>query len=158
MSEGGRKKVNNEEGIVKSEWKEFQLGDVVDIFDGPHATPIKTKKGSIFLGISNLVNGRIDLVNVEYLSVDDYHKWTRRVEPRENDIVFSYETKLGDAALVPRGLRFCLGRRMGLLRSRNNLIDPKFLLALPVSVCNIKIPYPDRRSEIGLPYESVPCS
>jgi hypothetical protein len=32
------------------------------------------------------------------------------------------------------------------------------IMALPVSVCNIKIPYPDRRSEIGLPYESVPCS
>ena len=127
MTEGGKKKVNSEKGIARSEWKEFQLGDVVDIFDGPHATPKKTMTGDIFLGISNLINGRIDLAGAEYLSADDYRKWTRRVEPRENDIVFSYETKLGDAALIPSGLRFCLGRRMGLLRARNNLVDPRFL-------------------------------
>jgi type I restriction enzyme, S subunit len=120
MTEDNKKKVNSEDGITKSAWKEFQPGDVVDIFDGPHTTPKKTLTGDIFLGISNLINGRIDLTGVEYLSADDYRKWTRRVEPCENDIVFSYETKLGDAALIPSGLRFCLGRRMGLLRAWYN--------------------------------------
>ncbi|MGH7427604.1 MAG: restriction endonuclease subunit S [Candidatus Methylomirabilaceae bacterium] len=44
------------------------------------------------------------------------------------DVVFSYETRLGEAALIPPGLRCCLGRRMGLLRTRPAQADPQFLL------------------------------
>src|SRR5690242_14973040 len=93
--------------------REFALGELVDIFDGPHATPPKTNNGPIFLGISNLVRGRLDLSNTEHLSEEDYLRWTRRVEPQPGDIVFSYETRLGEAAAIPPGLRCCLGRRMG---------------------------------------------
>ena len=109
-------------------WKEVPLGKLVDIFDGPHATPKKTTTGPVFLGISNLASGRLDLSQREYLSEDDYVRWTRRVTPRTNDIVFSYETRLGEAALIPKGLRACLGRRMGLLRPKAGAIDARFLL------------------------------
>ena len=68
-----------------------------DIFDGPHATPKKTDAGPIFLGISNLANGRLDLVDAERLSEEDFIKWTRRVVPGSGDVVFSYV--LGDDTL-----------------------------------------------------------
>ena len=110
------------------EWKDVPLGDLVDIYDGPHATPRKTRSGPVFLGISNLQSGRLDLTQTEHLSETDYHRWTRRVTPAPNDIVFSYETRLGEAALIPQGLRACLGRRMGLLRPRDGAIDARFLL------------------------------
>jgi type I restriction enzyme S subunit len=111
-----------------SEWRECCLGELAEIYDGPHATPSKTEKGPIFLGISNLNGGRLDLSNTEHLSEDDYQKWTRRVTPQTNDIVFSYETRLGEAALIPSGLKCCLGRRMGLLRPIRELVDSRFLL------------------------------
>ncbi|MGK5091903.1 restriction endonuclease subunit S [Deltaproteobacteria bacterium TL4] len=111
-----------------NEWKECKLGDVAEIFDGPHATPAKTTRGVIFLSISNLTKGKIDTSSFEYLSEDDYKKWTRRVEPKENDILFSYETRLGEASIVPKGFRCCLGRRMGLLRIKFDHVEPKFLL------------------------------
>ncbi len=110
------------------EWVETPLGELVDIFDGPHATPVKTDDGPIFLGISNLDRGRLDLTQAEHISEHDYSRWTRRVTPRANDVVFSYETRLGEAALVPPGLRCCLGRRMGLLRAKPRKVDPRFLL------------------------------
>ena len=110
------------------EWKDVPLGDLVDIYDGPHATPRKTRSGPVFLGISNLQSGRLDLTQTEHLSETDYQRWTRRVTPAPNDIVFSYETRLGEAALIPQGLRACLGRRMGLLRPRDGAIDARFLL------------------------------
>lgn len=109
-------------------WRERPLVDLVEIFDGPHATPVKTQVGPIFLGISNLAQGRLNLNEVEHLSEDDYVRWTRRVEPRAGDIVFSYETRLGEAAIISPGLRCCLGRRMGLLRARRGEIDERFLL------------------------------
>ena len=111
-----------------SEWRECKLGEIAEIFDGPHATPKKTTKGEIFLGISNINNGRIDTSALEYLSEEDYKRWTKRVEPRENDILFSYETKLGEAAIIPEGFQCCLGRRMGLLRPKLDYVEPKFLL------------------------------
>ena len=109
-------------------WQRIALGDIVEIFDGPHATPKKTERGPIFLGISNLVSGRLDLAKTEHLSEEDYTCWTRRVTPRSGDVVFSYETRLGEAALIPAGLRCCLGRRMGLLRPKGDKVDSYFLL------------------------------
>lgn len=113
---------------MASDWRERALGDLVEIFDGPHATPAKTADGPIFLGISNLSQGRLDLTETERLSEEDYDRWTRRVEPRASDVVFSYETRLGEAAGIPPGLRCCLGRRMGLLRAREGQVDARFLL------------------------------
>ena len=110
------------------EWKCVALGNLAEIFDGPHATPTKTLTGPLFLGISNLASGRLDLTAAEHLSEDDYRRWTRRVTPTTNDVVFSYETRIGEAALVPKGLRACLGRRMGLLRAKDGTVDPRFLL------------------------------
>ena len=109
-------------------WHQVNLGDIAEIFDGPHATPQKTEDGPVFLGISNLVNGRIDISTAEHLSDSDYATWTKRVIPQPGDIVFSYETRLGEAAAIPLGLQCCLGRRMGLLRVSKELVDPQFLL------------------------------
>ena len=111
-----------------NKWQRVALNDVVQIFDGPHATPKKTRSGPIFLGIGNLSSGRIDLAKTEHLNEEDYVHWTRRVTPRPGDIVFSYETRIGEAALIPVGLRCCLGRRMGLLRPKGEKVDPRFLL------------------------------
>ena len=111
------------------EWETVSIGDICQaIYDGPHATPKKTSEGPIFLGISNLQNGQINLTDSEHLSEEDFIKWTRRVTPQENDIVFSYETRLGEAALVPNGLKFCLGRRMALMRPDKSKVEPRFLL------------------------------
>ena len=115
-------------GVVGG-WRRIALGDIVEIFDGPHATPKKTERGPIFLGtLSNLVSGRLDIAKTEHLSEEDYRRWTRRVTPRSGDVVFSYETRLGEAALIPAGLQCCLGRRMGLLRPKGDRVDSRFLL------------------------------
>ncbi len=109
-------------------WVTQSLDALVEIFDGPHATPEKTAEGQVFLGISNLENGRLDLSDVARLSEEDFTRWTRRVRPRAGDVVFSYETRLGQAAQIPPGLHCCLGRRMGLLRAKSGQLDPQYLL------------------------------
>lgn len=112
-----------------SRWRETTIGELCEgIFDGPHATPRPSDAGPVFLGIDRLNNGRLDFSETRHISDADFAKWTRRVTPRENDIVFSYETRLGEAAIVPTGLKCCLGRRMGLLRVNTSRADPKFLL------------------------------
>jgi type I restriction enzyme S subunit len=70
----------------------------------------------VFLGIKNLTGTGLDLSEVRRLSEEDWPRWTKRVVPRHGDIVFCYEARLGDFALLPPGLRCCLGRRMALVR------------------------------------------
>lgn len=111
-----------------SEWQTRTLEELAEIYDGPHATPAKIETGPWFLSISSLDNGRLRLEESAHLSEEDYEKWTRRVTPAANDVLFSYETRLGDAALMPAGIRACLGRRMGLMRARPGVADPRFLL------------------------------
>jgi type I restriction enzyme S subunit len=109
-------------------WPEFSIGDIADIYDGPHATPIKTLDGPWFLGISSLCNGFLDLTTSAHLSESDFAQWTRRVTPRAGDILFSYETRLGEAAIMPENIRGCLGRRMALMRPKDNSVGPTLLL------------------------------
>lgn len=111
-----------------AEWTTYEIGDIAQVFDGPHATPKKTDQGPWFLSISSLDHGRLNLSESAHLSEQDFVKWTRRVTPEPGDILFSYETRLGDAAMMPEGIRACLGRRMGLLRPKRSRVHPRFLL------------------------------
>ena len=104
--------------------KEVSLG----IYDGPHATPPKADSGPIFLGIKNVTaQGRFDLSEIRHVSEEHYPRWTRRVTPQANDIVFSYEATLHRYALIPEGFRGCLGRRMALIRPDTEKVVPRFL-------------------------------
>ncbi|MEZ9825342.1 hypothetical protein OAS_00485 [Vibrio cyclitrophicus ZF65] len=104
------------------------IGHIAQVFDGPHATPKKIEAGPYFLSISSLENGKLDLSKSAHVSDEDFKKWTRRVTPEEGDILFSYETRLGEVAMMPAGITACLGRRMGLLRPDRSKILPEYLL------------------------------
>ncbi len=103
-----------EESQDRGKWKDVPLDNLADIYDGPPATPGKTRRCPVILGISNLASVRLDLTQAEHLPEADYGRWMRRVMPAPNDIVFSYETRRG--------------RRMGLIRPRDGEIDARYLL------------------------------
>jgi type I restriction enzyme S subunit len=121
------KSKSNLQGYGKSELL-TSIGDIAEVFDGPHATPKKTENGPYFLSISSLMKGRLDLSKSAHLSEAEFVKWTKRVTPHAGDLLFSYETRLGEAALMPDGIRGCLGRRMGLLRPDTKKVIPEYLL------------------------------
>lgn len=105
------------------------VGDLGVLYDGPHATPTRRSNGTkYFLNISSLDAGRLDLAQSDLVDDTDFARWTRRVQPEESDLLFSYETRLGEAALMPSGVEACLGRRMALLRPNRTVVNPRFLL------------------------------
>ncbi|BCW78853.1 restriction endonuclease subunit S [Arthrobacter sp. NicSoilC5] len=107
---------------------DLTVRDLGTLFDGPHATPKRIESGPYFLNIASLNGGRLELDQSDHVSEMDFQKWTKRVEPTEGDLLFSYETRLGEAALMPADVRACLGRRMALIRPNRSVVDPKFLL------------------------------
>lgn len=111
-----------------SEWKRCTVGDVCEVFDGPHATPPQSNDGPIYLGIPSIrSDGSIDYENSKRISYENYPKWTKRVTPQENDVVFSYEANLESYARIPAGFEGCLGRRMAIMRPDPSVIDARFL-------------------------------
>lgn len=104
------------------------LHDICDVFDGPHATPQKRLSGPIYLGIDAITSdGYINASSLTHLSESDYLKWTKRVVPKEGDIVFSYEATLGRYALIPANFYGCLGRRLAIIRKKKSNINTVWL-------------------------------
>lgn len=105
-----------------------QICEVCDVFDGPHATPKRTSNGPIYLGIKAISeDGFLIPEEFTYLSEEDYKIWTKRVTPQENDIVFSYEATLGRYALIPKEFYGCLGRRLAVIRAKNEKVNIRWL-------------------------------
>lgn len=111
-----------------SEWATVTVREVAEVFDGPHATPSKTDDGPWYLSISSLNGGRFDLSRSAHLSEADLPRWTKRVAPRPGDTLFSYETRLGEAAYWEYDFPAALGRRMGLLRPKLGIVEPRYLM------------------------------
>ena len=109
-------------GEIPKGWSVARIQDVVEgVYDGPHATPPEATEGAVFLGIRNMTGTTLDMRDIRHIAEADWAQWTRRIEPRAGDIVFSYEATLGYFALLPSGLRCCLGRRLALVRPRTDL-------------------------------------
>lgn len=105
-----------------------KIGEVCDVFDGPHATPTKTETGPIYLGIDAITqDSKLNPSEYSHLSEEDFIKWTKRVTPQYGDMVFSYEATLGRYALIPEDFHGCLGRRLAIIRPKSDRINIKWL-------------------------------
>lgn len=104
--------------------KDYALG----FYDGPHATPKESSEGPIFLGIKNVTpDGRLDFSEIRHVSHAEFPRWTKRVKPQKDDIVFTYEATLHRYGIIPEGFHGCLGRRMALIRPDTSKVFPRFL-------------------------------
>lgn len=112
-----------------SQWRNLRMRDLmVEFHDGPHATPAPADEGPIYLGIRNITDaGLLDLSDIRHIAEKDFAHWTRRVTPQAGDIVFSYEATLHRYAFIPDGFRGCLGRRLALIRPKQDIVHPRFL-------------------------------
>ncbi|MEL6667863.1 MAG: restriction endonuclease subunit S [Bacteroidota bacterium] len=115
---------------MRNDWRSVIIDDIIEgLYDGPHATPKPASSGPVFFGVKNLTeDGRIDLSDIRHISEDDFSKWTKRVLPKNDDIVFTYEASLHRYGLLKNNIRCCLGRRMALLRLNKSEVVPDFLL------------------------------
>lgn len=100
------------------EWSCLPLADVaLAIVDCPHSTPKWTEAGKVCVRTNQFQPGFLDLSESRYVSQETYQERIQRLEPRENDILYSREGGiLGVACRIPPEVELCLGQRMMLLR------------------------------------------
>jgi type I restriction enzyme S subunit len=73
---------------------------------------------------TNVRNGGLLLDEVKFVSTETYAYWSRRCPPRPGDVLFTREAPMGECAVIPPGVKLCMGQRMMLLR-----VFPEFLSA-----------------------------
>lgn len=108
---------------------ERHIADICDyIVDCPHSTPKWVEEGKLCLRTTNFRKGFLDLSKPNYVSNSTFENRITRLRPMPGDVLYSREGAiLGIACIIPKGLEVCLGQRMMLLRTGQNM-NNKFMM------------------------------
>lgn len=99
-------------------WKVKRLKTIVQtpVTDGPHLTPQFLDDGIPFLSVNNLVDNRIDLTDLRYISLEDHEVFSRKCKPRKNDILLGKAASVGKVALVGLEIEFNIWSPIAMVR------------------------------------------
>jgi len=70
----------------------------------------------------------MNLSQVSFTTEEHYQKRIKRAIPTSGDLIITREAPMGEVAIIPPGVRGCLGQRMVLLRPDPSAVDGRFLL------------------------------
>ncbi len=80
------------------------------------------------LRTSAIKSGAIEWSGAYTTDEDSYRTWTSRAVPEYGDVIFTREAPVGEAAVIPKGINVALGQRTVLMKIRQELMDPQFLV------------------------------
>lgn len=108
--------VKNEKG-----WEVKKLGDVCDVRDGTHDSPKYVEKSDYILITSkNIVNGKIDYSNVNYITKEDYDAINQRSNVDNGDIIMAMIGTIGNPIIVKKEeFNFCI-KNVALMKFKNS--------------------------------------
>lgn len=104
-----------------------KLNDLANIVDCEHRTAPIQEVGIPSIRTPNIGKGHLILDNVNRVSDEVYKKWTKRAIPEYPDLILAREAPVGNVAIIPKGLKVCLGQRTVLIRPKKELINPEYL-------------------------------
>ncbi len=106
----------------------MELIEVCDlIIDCEHKTAPTQETGFPSIRTPNIGRGRFILDGVNRVSEETYELWTHRAVPQPGDLIMAREAPVGNVAMIPEGLRPCLGQRTLLIRPDRTKVEPSFL-------------------------------
>lgn len=97
------------------------------ITDGEHVTPIRTKEGIYLLSARNIQNHKLALEDVDFIGEEEYERISKRIEPRQGDILISCSGTIGRVARVKENFKFQLVRSVALIRPNISIVHPIYL-------------------------------
>jgi len=116
-------------GELPEAWNVYKIKDVaLKVTDGEHKTPNRIESGELLLSARNIINGRIDYSNVDYISKDELDKITKRCHPEMGDILLSCSGSIGRVCIVPNNIKFGLVRSVALIKIDKEVLNSKFLM------------------------------
>ena len=106
----------------------MELSEICElIVDCEHKTAPTQEDGYPSIRTPNIGRGYFILDDVNRVSEETYQYWTRRAVPQPGDLIMAREAPVGNVAMIPVGLRPCLGQRTLLIRPDHSKVDSAFL-------------------------------
>jgi len=117
-------------GRIPKGWEVASIeSSCLAIVDCPHTTPIYLDDGVLVARTTQIKAGRFDEVGASRVSSAEYLQRIARMKPRPGDVILTREAPVGEAFVIPDGMRICLGQRVMLLRANQSVLSPHFLVA-----------------------------
>ena len=109
------------------------IRDVCIVGDGAHASIKRVEYGIPYLTSKNFNKTGINLIQVEYISENDYQKHFREnskalTKPQEGDLIFSIIGSIGGAYLFNSNDLFGLSSSVAIIRPNFKYVIPSYLL------------------------------
>ena len=95
------------------------------IVDCEHKTAPTQEHGYPSIRTPNVGKGKLILEEVNRVSEETYTAWTRRAIPLPGDLILAREAPAGNVAVIPDGVKVCLGQRTVLIRPRREVFEPQ---------------------------------
>lgn len=116
-------------GSIPKTWAYSSLLEACHlVVDCHNKTAPYAEDGIYLVRTTNIKDGKIILEDIRYVTQKTYEYWSKRSVPVEGDIIFTREAPMGEAAIIPIGMKVCLGQRTMLLKLPKNLLNNNFLL------------------------------
>ncbi|MFY0714977.1 restriction endonuclease subunit S [Seonamhaeicola sp. NFXS20] len=115
---------------LPANWNWEKFGNVcLKIMDGTHFSPKNIENGDYkYITAKNIKEGRIDLKNLSYVTKEDHREIFSRCDVKKGDVLYIKDgATTGRAAINTLEEEFSLLSSVGVFRTSQNLILPKFL-------------------------------
>jgi len=117
-----------EVGMIPKDWELSTLFDISKkITDGEHLTPRRTSNGYYLLSARNILDGHIDLSDVDYVGADEYRRIRERCNPEPGDVLISCSGTVGRVAVVPDGFECVMVRSAALVKPKSTRMSGHYL-------------------------------
>ena len=121
-------KIPNENIPDSWKWTSF-LESAHLVVDCHNKTAPYVDSGIYLIRTSNIRDGKFDFKNkMKFVNEATCEYWSRRCPPEPGDILFTREAPMGEAAIIPKNTKVCMGQRIMLIRVFKQLLNEKYLL------------------------------
>lgn len=104
-------------------WMLHSINEMADVItDGEHATPKRTSEGIYLLSARNILNHSLQLNDVDYIDRAEYDRISKRIVPKEGDVLISCSGTVGRCCSVPAGIKFQMVRSAALIRFKKEVL------------------------------------
>jgi type I restriction enzyme S subunit len=99
------------------------------MIDCEHKTaPFVDETEFLVVRTTNVKNGKLVMDGAKFTHEKGFAEWTRRGIPYPGDILLTREAPAGEACLVPRDMKLCLGQRMVWLKVDKSRLIPELAI------------------------------
>jgi len=117
-------------GWIPTQWEIETVAKACSyVVDCPHSTPHFQDQGVLVARTMHIKDGMFLDALASRVSERQYCERVARLEPQAGDVIFTREAPVGEAFVIPAGMKICLGQRVMLLRPKNGRLVAEYLLA-----------------------------